>query len=75
MQSLLSMGVNLVNTPRIEWDDYQNYTETERRKSNGVRYNIPKILVDQLTEVRDSLTNMKKYSELNKILPKINNEK
>ena len=72
---ILKEQINLVNTPRIEWDDYQNYTETERRKSNGVRYNIPKILVDQLTEVRDSLTNMKKYSELNKILPKINNEK
>ena len=72
---ILKEQINLVNTPRIEWDDYQKYTETERRKSNGVRYNIPKILVDQLTEVRDSLTNMKKYSELNKILPKINNEK
>lgn len=73
--NILKEQINLVNTPRIEWDEYQNYTETERRKSIGVKYNIPKILVDQLTEVRDSLMNMEKYSELNKILPELNNEK
>jgi hypothetical protein len=72
---ILKEQINLVNTPRIEWDEYQNYTENERRKSSGAKNNIPKILVDQLIEVRDSLMNIKKYSELNKILPEINNEK
>jgi hypothetical protein len=72
--NILTEQINLVSTPRIEWDEYQNFTETERRKSNGAKYNIPEILIDQLTEVRDSLINMKKYTELNKKLPEINNE-
>lgn len=73
--NILKEQIDLVNTPKIEWKEYGNYTETERRKSFGVKYNIPKVLVDQLTEVRDSLMNMEKYYELNKILPELNNEK
>jgi hypothetical protein len=69
--NILKEQIDLVNVPRIEWDEHQNYTETERRKSIGVEYAIPKVLISQLKEVRDSLIINKKYSELSEILPEI----
>ncbi|MBC8488542.1 MAG: hypothetical protein H8D45_21145, partial [Bacteroidetes bacterium] len=71
LYEILKEQINLVNTPKIDWDEYKNYTETERRKSIGAKYNIPDLLVSQLSEVKDSLNKEERYSELNKILPKI----
>lgn len=71
----LKEQIELVNAPEIEWDDYNSYTETEIRRSNGVKYHINDFIISQLKYVRDSLTKVERYSELNKTLPKINNEK
>lgn len=68
---VLKEQIDLVNTPEIKWEEYKNYTETERRKSKGAKYNIPYILISQLNSVRDSLIKNERYSELNKILPEI----
>jgi len=69
---VLREQIQLINTPEIKWDEEENYTETEKRKSFEIKYNVPKKLIRQLTEVRDSLVKMEKYSKWNKILPEIN---
>jgi hypothetical protein len=52
-----------VNTPEIQWGEYQNFTETERRRSIGARYNIPVPLIEQLKEVRKRLLENDRYSD------------
>ena len=69
----LKEQIKLVNTPEIEWDNYDSYTETEIRRSDGVKYHINYIITKQLAYVRDSLMKVEKYTELNKTLPKVNN--
>lgn len=65
--------IDLVNTPEFDLGEFKNYTETERRRSRGARYNIPVPLIMQLKEVRKSLLEAKKYTDLTKELPVINN--
>lgn len=69
---ILKEQINLVNTPAIDWDDHGKYTETERRKGSWAEYRIPKQLLKQLQEVRDSLSANDKYSDYLKGLPEIN---
>ncbi|MGM0581670.1 MAG: hypothetical protein ACQETL_13375 [Bacteroidota bacterium] len=69
---LLQEQIDLVNTPEIAWDEYKNFTETERRRSFGAKYNIPTPLIQQLKNVKDSLKNVGKYHEYAKELPRIN---
>jgi len=68
---ILKEQINLVNTPAIDWDDHRNYTETERRKGSWAEYRIPKQILKQLSEVRDSLSVNDKYSDYLKELPVI----
>jgi len=65
---ILKEMIDLVNTPKIHWEEYQNYTETERRRSLGARYNIPDPLVEQLKEVRTRLLEDDRYSDFSKKL-------
>jgi hypothetical protein len=63
--------IDLVNTPEIHWEEYQNFTETERRRSLGARYNIPDPLIEQLKEVRTRLIKDDRYSDFSKNLKAI----
>ena len=63
--------IDLVNTPEINWEEYQNFTETERRRSMGARYNIPDPLIEQLKEVRIQLLEDDRYSDFSKDLKAI----
>lgn len=65
---ILKEMIDLVNTPEIHWEEYQNYTETERRRSMGARYNIPDPLKEQLKEVRTRLLEDDRYSDFSKDL-------
>jgi hypothetical protein len=65
---ILKEMIDLVNTPKIHWEEYQNYTETERRRSLGARYNIPDPLIEQLKEVRTRLLEDDRYSDFSKDL-------
>lgn len=71
----LQEEIDLVNTPPIQNNEYRNYTWTERRRSLGRRYDIPVVLMKQLSDVRDSLINDYQYEELSKILPEIKNSR
>lgn len=72
---LLEEQIELVNTPEIDWEEYQNFTETERRRSLGAKYNIPKPLINQLKSVRDSLVKAEEYREFANKLPEIKNDR
>ncbi|WP_027585634.1 hypothetical protein [Prolixibacter bellariivorans] len=72
---VLQEEIDLVNTPLIQNNEYRNYTWTERRRSLGRRYDIPVALMQQLSDVRDSLINDHQYEELSKILPEIKNSR
>jgi len=65
---ILKEMIDLVNTPEIHWEEYQHYTETERRRSMGARYNIPDQLKEQLKEVRTRLLEDDRYSVFSKDL-------
>ncbi|MCC5917949.1 MAG: hypothetical protein JJU02_11555 [Cryomorphaceae bacterium] len=65
---ILKEMIDLVNTPEINWEEYQNYTKTERRRSIGARYNIPDPLKEQLEEVRTRLLEDDRYSDFLKDL-------
>ncbi|WP_114752070.1 MFS transporter [Pleomorphovibrio marinus] len=60
---ILREMIDLVNTPEINGEEYQNFTETERRRSLGARFNIPDPLIEQLKEVRIQLLEDDRYSD------------
>ncbi|AWW29567.1 hypothetical protein DN752_05175 [Echinicola strongylocentroti] len=68
---VLKEMIDLVNTPEIHWEAYQNFTETERRRSLGARYNIPAPLIEQLKEVRTRLLKEERYSNSSKDLKSV----
>tara|TARA_R110002124_G_scaffold287317_1_gene472649 strand:- start:4247 stop:5146 length:900 start_codon:yes stop_codon:yes gene_type:complete len=68
---VLKEMIDLVNTPEIHWQEYQNFTETERRRSLGARYNIPDPLIEQLKKVQTRLLEDDRYSDFFKNLQAI----
>lgn len=72
---LLQEQIELVNTPEIDREEYENFTETERRRSLGAKYNIPIPLINQLKSVRDSLVKVERYKDFTKELPEIKNDR
>ena len=68
---ILKEQIELINTPEIHWEEYDKHTDTEIRKSFGIKYNVPKQLIKQLDKVRDSLINDNKYYDISKDLPKL----
>ena len=68
---ILKEQIKLINTPEIDWEEYDKHTDTEIRKSFGVKYTVPKQIIEQLEKVRDSLINDNKYYEISKDLPKL----
>jgi len=68
---ILKEQINLINTPEIDWEEYDNHTDTEIRKSFGVKYNVPNQIMEQLEKVRDSLINDNKYYGISKDLPEL----
>jgi hypothetical protein len=73
--NILQEQIELVNTPEIDWEEYENFTETERRRSLGAKYNIPRPLINQLKSVHDSLVKVEEYQEFIKELPEIKNDR
>jgi len=73
--NILQEQIELVNTAEIDWEEYENFTETERRRSLGAKYNIPRLLINQLKSVRDSLVKVGEYQEFTKELPEIKNDR
>ena len=39
---ILKEQIELINTPEIHWEEYDKHTNTEIRKSFGIKYNVPK---------------------------------
>ena len=68
---ILKEQIELINTPEIHWEEYDKHTDTEIRKSFGIKYNVPKQLIKQLDKVRDSLINDNKYYDISKDLPEL----
>ena len=68
---IIKEQIDLINTPEIDWKEYDKHTDTEIRKSFGIKYNVPKQLNEQLEKVRESLMNDKKYYEISKDLPEL----
>jgi hypothetical protein len=68
---ILKEQIDLINTPEIDWKEYDKHTDTEIRKSFGIKYNVPKQIIEQLEKVRDSLINDNKYSGISKDLPEL----
>lgn len=73
MFQLLREQISLVNTPEFVWDNYEDYTNTERRRSLATKYDIPIAIIIQLKEVREKLINNKGYYEYAKDLPEVTN--
>ena len=72
---ILREQIDLVNTPEIDWDKGQKFTETEIRRSRGAKYNIPTSVIYQLEAVRDSLIRMEYYYDSAMELPEIINKR
>jgi len=68
---ILNEMIDLVNTPELNWEEYQNYTVTERRRSRGAKHNIPDPLIEQLKAVRTRLLEDDRYSDFSKFLKPI----
>lgn len=68
---ILNEQINLINTPEIDWEKFDKHTDTEIRKSFGIKYNVPKQIIGQLEKVRDSIMNDTKYKEISKDLPEL----
>ncbi|MFD1015448.1 hypothetical protein [Winogradskyella rapida] len=68
---ILKEQIELINTPEIDWEEYDKHTDTEIRKSFGIKYNVPKQIIEQLEKVRDSLINDIKYYGISKDLPEL----
>lgn len=68
---ILKEQINLINTPEIDWEEYDKHTDTEIRKSFGVKYNVPNQIIEQLEKVRDSLINDDRYYGISKDLPEL----
>ncbi len=68
---IIKEQINLINTPEIGWKEYDKHSDTEIRKSFGIKYNIPKQLIEQLEKVRNSLMADKKYYEISSYLPEL----
>ena len=68
---ILKEQINLINTPEIDWKEYDKHTDTEIRKSFGVKYNVPNQIIEQLEKVRDSLINDDRYYGISKDLPEL----
>jgi hypothetical protein len=68
---IIKEQIELVNTPEIDWKEHDKHTDTEIRKSFGIKYNVPKQIIEQLEKVRDSLINDNKYSGISKDLPEL----
>ena len=68
---IIKEQINLINTPEIGWKEYDKHSDTEIRKSFGIKYNVPKQLIEQLEKVRNNLMNDKKYYEISKDLPEL----
>jgi hypothetical protein len=69
--NVLREEIDLVNTPKIDSDEFRNYTETERRRSFCASSNIPVSIKRQLRAVKFSLLNDARYADFAKILPEI----
>lgn len=72
---VLKEEIDLINTPNIDREEFRNYAETERRRSLGAQYNIPRSLIRQIRAVKDSLLMDARYSDFAKNLPEISDEK
>ena len=68
---ILKEQIDLINTPEIDWEEYDKHTETEIRKSFDVKYNVSNQIIKQLEKVRDSLINDNKYYGISKDLPEL----
>lgn len=68
---IIKEQIELVTAPEIDWQEYDKHTDTEIRKSFGVKRTIPKQIYVQLNKVRDSLLTSKKYQEISKDLPEV----
>lgn len=68
---IIKEQIELVTTPEIDWQEYDKHTDTEIRKSFGMKRTIPKQIYAQLDKVRDSLRTSKKYHEISKDLPEV----
>ncbi|MCB9257308.1 MAG: hypothetical protein H6579_09270 [Chitinophagales bacterium] len=71
LYQLLLEEINLVNTPKIEWQDYLNSSRIERRRISFAEWMTPKVLIYQLIDVRDSLLKIDKFESYSKMLPEI----
>jgi hypothetical protein len=72
---VLKEAIDLMNTLKIDLDEFPDYTETERRRSLNAGSNIPLSIKRQLHVVKYSLLNDARYSDFAKNLPKINEDK
>jgi hypothetical protein len=72
---VLKEAIDLMNTLKIDLDEFPDYTETERRRSLNAGSNIPLSIKRQLHAVKYSLLNDARYSDFAKNLPKINEDK
>ena len=57
LNSLLNEQINLINFIGKKDVDFEQLSQTERRKTFGAKYKIPKVVVDQLINVTDELNN------------------
>ncbi|HLN53661.1 MAG TPA: hypothetical protein VK212_08125 [Lentimicrobium sp.] len=72
---VLKEEIDLINTPYIEWQELGKFTETERRRSLGANYYIPRSVIRRIIAVKDSLVRDVRYTDLSRILPEINRDR
>jgi hypothetical protein len=68
---VLKEEIDLVNTTKIDYQNYKKFSETEHRRSTEASYSIPYALIIQLKKVRNLLIEDVRYSQYAKQLPEI----
>lgn len=68
---MLKEEIDLVNTALIDYNDFDSFTETEKRRSRMATYQIPYLVINQLIKVRNILLTDDRYVMFAKDLPEI----
>lgn len=72
LEGLLNEQINLINYLAKENVDFEELSQTERRKIFGAKYRIPKVVVDQLINVTNDLKKIIKEENLKINLKELN---
>ena len=68
---VLKEQIDLWNSPKLDWNKYNDYSNLERERARYANYRYPQVIKEQLLEVRKDLILDEKYKRYHSLLPVI----